>query len=183
MRNRISVLIVLVLATSSCKSTSARIDTASASLGPIASISMADEKPSVIAKLGPPQSQSSEKFPSAQYDVLEYSSNSGIPAGYISLEPGSSRVAGRSIWISEGQPEQEFRYLQEKLFPHAEFQTFVSCDKYHADAVKVDQKLGLFIKLHKENVVLVSWSDARLTKLRIDQFSLKCPERQKGGWP
>jgi len=72
---------------------------------------------------------------------------------------------------------------QEKLFPRSEFQTFVTCDKYHADEVKVDQKLGLFIGMQKENVILVSWSDARLTKLRIEQFLLECPERQRRGWP
>ncbi len=170
---------MIVLAIISCTSAPRTPDASAGSLGPIASVSLSDEKKSVVAKLGPPASMNSEKFPSVQYEVLEYSKANGLPAGYISLDPASSKVAGRSVWISEQQPEQEFKYLQGRLFPHAEFETFVTCDKHHADEVRVDRKNGIFISMHKGKVVLVSWADVTLTKLRVELFFLKCPERQQ----
>ena len=120
----------------------------------------------------------SEKFPSAEYKVLEYSKPDGVPSGYISLDPDTGNVAGRAVWISEGQPGQGFSYLQSRMFPKMSFETFFSCDKHHTDEIKIDRNNGVFVGMSRGSVILVSWSDPRLTKLRLDQFFLKCPERQ-----
>lgn len=169
----------MILVVGGCKSINHQGAASINSLGPMAIVSIGDLKESVIKKLGPATSETSDKFPTTQYKVLEYSKNDGVPVGYISIDPGSGKVAGRSIWISEKQPEQEFNYLRSRLFPQSVFETLITCDKYHPDEMKVDRKNGIFVGMQKGHVIFVSWSDARLSQLRVDQFFLKCPERQK----
>lgn len=178
MLNRFWISTTIFLTLGACKSLEPQGAASVPAFNSIGTISLGEPKASVFKKLGPATSETSDKFAAAEYKILEYS-KSGMPEGYISIDPDSGKVAGRSIWISEKQPEQEFSYLQTRLFPQSEFETLITCDKHHADEMKVDRKNGIFVGMQKGHVNFVSWSDARLTQLRIDQFFLKCPERQK----
>jgi len=178
MLSKLFAIAIVILVTSSCTTVTRQSDVPVGSFGPIASVSIGDSRASVIKKLGSPCSENSEKFPANEYEVLEYSKENGVPTGYISLDRDSGKVAGRAIWVSETQPEQEFSHLQSQMFPKSTFETFITCDKHHADEVKVDRGNGIFVGMHREHVILVTWSDPKLTRLRIEQFGIKCPERQ-----
>lgn len=179
MQNRVISVFTILLTICSCKSVMPKSEGAAGVLGPITEVSIGDSRTSVIDKLGPPTSKNTEKLLNVDYEVFEYSRKDGLPIGYINLDRDSGKVVGRAIWVSETQPEQEFSYLQSRMFPHSAFETFITCDKHHADEVKVDRHNGIFVGMQRGHVILVSWADSRLTKLRIDQFFLKCPERQK----
>src|SRR5687767_9310092 len=93
---------------------------------PIVKVTLGDSKESVLEKLGPPQSKSTEKYQSMAYEALEYSQTNGKPSGYISIDPQTNKVASKSIWISESLPESEFSYLQRHFFPEAQFETLMA---------------------------------------------------------
>jgi hypothetical protein len=163
----------------SCKSSSTNPDRKPNSPNRLKDISIGDLKKSVLEKMGQPNSKNIEKYQTTEYEIFEYTAVNGIPLGYISLDSKLGTVAGRAIWISKSQPESDFSILQKRLAPEGRFtKTFVSCDKHHWAEFKVDPEKGIFVGVDRNGVFLISWSNPQLTKLRIEQFAVKCPERQ-----
>ena len=172
--------ILFLVLVASCKSPSSSPSRMPGSLNHIADISIGDSKNAVLDKLSPPGSKSVEKYQAIEFEVLEYSGTDGIPLGYLTLEPKTGLVVGRTIWISRTQPESNFSFLQKHVVPQAIFaKTLITCDKHHGGEVRVDSERGISVGIDRGSVFLISWSNSQLTKLRIEQFGVKCPERQK----
>lgn len=170
----------LILPIVSCKSPSTITARTPGSWSRVADISISDSKKAVVEKLGAPSSKNVEKYQTTEYEILEYSGANGVPLGYISLDFKTETVAGRAIWIRKSQPESDFAFLQKQIVPEGNFkETLVSCDKHHWAEFKVDADKGIFVGVDRNGVFLVSWNNPRLTKLRVEQFFLKCPERQQ----
>lgn len=181
MRNRCflySTLLLMALLVS-CKSPSTNLDRKPNSPNRLKDISIGDLKKSVLEKMGPPNSKNTEKYQTTEYEIFEYTAVNGIPLGYLSLDSKTGIVVGRAIWIAKSQAESDFSILQKQTVPEGKFtKTFVSCDKHHLAEFKVDPEKGIFVGVDRNGVFLISWSNPKLTKLRIEQFAVKCPERQ-----
>jgi hypothetical protein len=179
MRNR-TFISVLFLVLVSCQSLETKTPADSlASLGAIAKVSLGDSRDTAIAKAGAPGSTSHEKYPGSEYETLEYSKPNGLPMGYLTIDPLSKRVVAKSFWISDSQPEHDISYTLKRLGSKGEFEEFRACDKHFEGKFKVDRKAGLFIGIQFNEVAYLSWSDPRLTELRIEDFRRQCPEMQK----
>jgi hypothetical protein len=170
----------LTLPIISCKSLPPNTARTPGSWNRVADISIGDPKKVVVEKLGTPSSKNVEKYRTSEYETLEYSEVDGIPLGYISLDSKTEAVAGRAIWIPRSRPEGDFAFLQKQIIPEGKFnKTLVSCDKHHWAEFKVDTEKGIFVGIDRNGVFLISWSNPELTKLRVEQFFLKCPEAQQ----
>jgi hypothetical protein len=164
----------------SCKSPSTNSDRKLDSSNRLKDISIGDLKKSVLEKMGPPNSKNIEKYQTAEYEIFEYTAVNGIPLGHITIDSKMGTVAGRAIWITKSQSESDFSILQKQVVPDGKFtQTLVSCDRHHWAEFKVDPEKGIFVGVDRNGVFLISWSNPQLTQLRIEQFAVKCPERQK----
>ncbi len=144
----------------------------------LSAVSLGDSKSAVVAKLGPPQSKSTEYFNAIRYETWSYLRPDGSPLGSVSIDPESGLISRRLVWISDKQPEEDFVYLKSRIFPSADFEEFNSCDRHWDTKFKVDRKRGVLVGIRRQKVFMVSWSDPRLTKLQAEQLSTKCPEHQ-----
>jgi hypothetical protein len=144
---------------------------------PMMTIELGQHVSRVTEVMGKPASMNIEKFPSIEYEVWEYSSSQGGSLGYFTVDPQNKRVIGRSVEVDnkDGYPLGQ---LVQEDFPKNKFDQYIPCHGRGSELVLVDSAQGIFIIARNNRVSLVSWADQQLTKLRVDQFYLKCPQIQ-----
>lgn len=128
--------------------------------------------------LGKP-SLNTEKFASVAYDVWEYKRPNGKPLGFLTIDPKTKKIAGRSVWIYEQDQEYATDRLLKEYFKPNRFETLIPCQSRGNEEVLVDKANGIFVATRDRKTTLVSWSDPGLTQLRIQQFYTKCSKLQK----
>jgi outer membrane protein assembly factor BamE (lipoprotein component of BamABCDE complex) len=128
--------------------------------------------------LGSPSSTSTETFPSAKFEVWEYSFSNHKPSGFFTLDSTNKRVVGRSIEFY-GSDAYDVDKLLNDHFKEKKFdQKYAPCHARGHEEVLVDALNGIFIATRDGKALMVSWADPQLTKLRIEDFYLKCPKLQ-----
>lgn len=146
----------------------------------LSDIKINDDRNKVITYLGKPTNIGSENYQGNKFEVLEYSDEKGIALGFITLDSRGTKVKGRSLWIARNKPENDFNFLLKNVLSGAKLSiSFRTCDRHHIGEMKVDAEQGIFIGLDRGKVSYISWSSPDLTKLRIEEFNIKCSDRQK----
>ncbi len=176
MQNSHRLIVIFFLGLAACASQAKQGEESQKSFDQLSAVSLGDSKSTIIAKLGLPRTKSSEDFKSIKYETWSYSKPDGSPIGSVSIDPESGLISGRSVWISDNQPEEDFVYLQSHIFPSADFEEFNTCDRHWDTKLKIDRKQGILVGVRRQKVFIVAWSDPRLTKLKIEQLATKCPQ-------
>ncbi len=145
-------------------------------LSKLAKISLGDTQTAVTSKIGFPSSKTTEVVGTVKYETWSYSNSDGSPLGFLSMDPDSGQVSGRSIWISDEQQEKDFIYLQNHIFPEAHFDEFNTCDQHWGSKIKIDRKLGILVGLRRSDVFMVADGDSRLLTSWVEQLGTKCPK-------
>jgi hypothetical protein len=119
-----------------------------------------------------------EKFSSITYDVWEYADENGKPQGSLTVDPHTQKVQSKSISIYADEPEYDLNALVEKCFKQDKFLKYIPCRSRGLEEVLVNEGKGVFIAARDGKATLVSWSDPKLTKLRIERFYEMCAKLQ-----
>lgn len=127
---------------------------------------------------GSPSSISTETFPSAKYEVWEYSSSNHKPSVFFTLDSTNKRVVGRSIEFYGADTYEIDKLLNEHFKENKFDQKYAPCHARGHEEVLVDAPKGIFIAARDGKATMVSWADPQLTSLRIEDFYLKCSKLQ-----
>jgi hypothetical protein len=128
--------------------------------------------------LGNPTAISAEAFPSTKYEVWEYASPGLKPMVFFTLDPTNKRVVGRSIEFYGSDTYDVDKLLKEEFKEKKFDQKYAPCHARGHEEVLVDAQKEVFIATRDGKVLVVSWVDAKLANLRIDNFYLRCPKLQ-----
>ncbi len=144
----------------------------------IEKVNLGDSAKQVESLWGTPE-QGVEKYPSNEFKVLTYLNNDGNPEAFFTVDPQTSRVVSKSLWIVPGSPLYNLDNALTTRFKGVEWKKYVPCNtRSSEDKILVNHQLGLYLATEKDRAVLVSWLTPELAKIRTDLLFKSCPGLQ-----